>query len=753
MPTLLHITFEGADGSTTFTDTSPSAHTVTANGNVQIDTSQSAVGTSSGLFDGNGDWLSIPDSDDFNISSLTSTFNLDFYVRFNNMPPTSPGVVQFFAQYNTVNDFQMFYMSVSGATFGGNRHLCYSCTDGTVDVNFFADVNSVVTSTGQWYKITYSKTSAGLFKMYVDDVLVSNANYGSTIFGDISGDVTIGRNTDPGINAGYLDGWMDELIFSRDGVDGRPINFYSSASSSYVDDFNFGSGDFTAESWLRFNALDGSANNRYGLFGLSALNTVGVDNSWDFHLFDNFLVDNWTYEFNYSVNGSTVTSPGLWPCSISTGTWIHVALVRYGTYLLCFQDGSMLNSGAQYPGAGSPQLSIGTVSLNMTTRNLYLGAVDSANDQVFHSLDGWMDEVRISNVARYTTNFTPQVTPFVVDSYTVLLLHNEGTDGSQVFVDSSLRHDIQTNGNVQIDTAQAQVGSASGLFSAGSDWLKIPYSPLAGQPVNFYSRPDSINGPSQSPSEDFDIENEPFAIDCWVYFSSFNTSQIQCIACCEAGSSPILGSDYGWEFNYVEAIGDSTQYSLRFNYGYPGPSIGVATYNFTLSTGTWYHVAVTCDTTNLYIFLDGILGSTTTVQSNVGRGIKEKFYVGTLNRFPSFAAHPHSINGYIDQFRFSEGTVRWTSNFTPQTTLYTPDIYTALLLNFESSLEDTMQRHSTSTLNGAVLSSVQAVIGTYSMYLPVSGSNFSVDGSGLYVVAGGTAVPSVSKPVNFYSVP
>src|SRR3990167_5784069 len=54
---LLH--FDGSDGSNTFTD-SAGRHTVTANGNVQIDTAQ-GVFSQSGLFDGNGDYLSIPD--------------------------------------------------------------------------------------------------------------------------------------------------------------------------------------------------------------------------------------------------------------------------------------------------------------------------------------------------------------------------------------------------------------------------------------------------------------------------------------------------------------------------------------------------------------------------------------------------------------------------------------------------------------------------------------------------------------------
>lgn len=49
---------------------------------------------------------------------------------------------------------------------------------------------------------------------------------------------------------------------------------------------------------------------------------------------------------------------------------------------------------------------------------------------------GYMDEIRISNIARYTTNYTPATEPFVGDANTLLLLHCDGTNGSTTFVDS-----------------------------------------------------------------------------------------------------------------------------------------------------------------------------------------------------------------------------------------------------------------------------------------------------------------------------
>ena len=49
---------------------------------------------------------------------------------------------------------------------------------------------------------------------------------------------------------------------------------------------------------------------------------------------------------------------------------------------------------------------------------------------------GFIDEIRISDIARYTSNYTPATEPFVNDPFTLLLVHCDGTNGSSVFTDS-----------------------------------------------------------------------------------------------------------------------------------------------------------------------------------------------------------------------------------------------------------------------------------------------------------------------------
>ena len=81
--------------------------------------------------------------------------------------------------------------------------------------------------------------------------------------------------------------------------------------------------------------------------------------------------------------------------SISAGGWHHVAVVRNGTDAYLFVDGTMVSSDTAISGDAST-----------ATPAFDFGAkYDTSGNQV--DFDGWIDEVRVSTVARYTSNFTP----------------------------------------------------------------------------------------------------------------------------------------------------------------------------------------------------------------------------------------------------------------------------------------------------------------------------------------------------------
>ena len=96
--------------------------------------------------------------------------------------------------------------------------------------------------------------------------------------------------------------------------------------------------------------------------------------------------------------------------------WYHTAFSRSGTDLKCFIDGTQIGSTE-------------TDSTSyVSTVDTCIGSYVDASDQN-GNLNGYMDEIRISDSARYTANFTPQTTEFTPDANTVLLIHSDWGGG------------------------------------------------------------------------------------------------------------------------------------------------------------------------------------------------------------------------------------------------------------------------------------------------------------------------------------
>jgi hypothetical protein len=76
---LLHM--DGTNGSTTFTDSSSNAVSITANADAQITTSTFKFGTGSSTYDGTGDYLNTPSSSLFNFGA-GSAFTVECFIKF-----------------------------------------------------------------------------------------------------------------------------------------------------------------------------------------------------------------------------------------------------------------------------------------------------------------------------------------------------------------------------------------------------------------------------------------------------------------------------------------------------------------------------------------------------------------------------------------------------------------------------------------------------------------------------------------------
>jgi hypothetical protein len=131
--------------------------------------------------------------------------------------------------------------------------------------------------------------------------------------------------------------------------------------------------DFTIDFWVRFNT---STTNRMLVSGSNfAVIVSGNPGKWQV--------------YNGSQHNSSVFP--------STGTWYHVALVRSGSTVTLYVDGTSVVS---FTDSSSTNYSLSGARIG---RNL--SGVDD--------LDGWIQEFRVSKgIARWTANFIPHHLPY-----------------------------------------------------------------------------------------------------------------------------------------------------------------------------------------------------------------------------------------------------------------------------------------------------------------------------------------------------
>jgi len=214
------------------------------------------------------------------------------------------------------------------------------------------------------------------------------------------------------------------------------------------DDWNFGTGDFTIDFWVRFNALPAAS-------GTQTFLAQGPDDSnyWRLILYNNAGTYMWFFQnrvsASYTINIGR-NSPGL-----STSMWYHVAISRSGSSWYMFQGGTQCGT-------------VGTDAdpISDWTASLYVGIhVDGSSAP--HN--GWLDELRISKgVARWTSNFSPPTSAYVADLSTVLLLHMDGADGSTTFTDDYYAGPASFSFNVRAGATQIVITLTYSWSGSGS---------------------------------------------------------------------------------------------------------------------------------------------------------------------------------------------------------------------------------------------------------------------------------------------
>jgi len=233
--------------------------------------------------------------------------------------------------------------------------------------------------------------------------------------------------------------------------------------------------------------------------------------------------------------------------------------------------------------------------------------------------NGYITDMRVLvGTALYTSAFTPPTAPITAITNTSLLLNY--INGA--IFDNAMMNDLETVGNAQISTSVYKYGTGSMSFNGTNSYLTLPYGP----------------------TQNFGTGN--FTIEGWVYLNSLSASYYV------VAGTWTTGTTDEW------LIQISNGNTIRFL-----TTAGTSFYSATITTSTWYHIAAVRNGSTITLYVNGTSVGSYTNSNSIG-SVSKTLYIG-VQQSPIWY-----WNGYIDEFRITNGYARYTANFTPPTAAF-----------------------------------------------------------------------------------
>jgi hypothetical protein len=673
----------GTNHSTTFTDDSPSPHSVSSSGAAEISTTQSKFGGASisvGYGFGTAS-VTVADSADWNFG--TGNFTIDFWMYFDSEPGFGGDARDIIYQFDGSDHGWGFWLDGAFLNFGfyASGESSTTTFDNGGEITYRA-----------WHHIAVTRSGTNM-RLFIDGTLVDTKAISSKSFTDAASPVTFADASWPyfidefRIQKGEAV-WTSSFTpatseYAPDAVDVTvtPSNLSATAAiqtpTVVLDstlrlllhgDGTNGSTTITDDSQNNFSMVDhgsvqiSTAQSKFG--GASILFNGTTDyvstpaaqaSLFDFGTND-FTIDCWVYMTNVSVPNVIVarTTSGssyfYWQLqngtsrfadynsgyavdfnvapTLAINTWYHAAITRKGSKWRMFLNGVQV--GSTYSNANS---------MNNRTVGVDVGAMTQNGSYYMH---GYIDELRIYNgYCKWTTNFTVPSAAWSysapiggLDSNVVLMAHMNGSDTSTTFTDNSPAvHTLTAYGNAQIDTAQSKFSGASGLFDGSGDYV------------------------GAANSTDWNFGTGDFTIDFWVRRNGSQGDFVGMI-----GASPYPS---GWELGFGYSAGSSTN-KIRLTTAASGSWGQDLVDPDVLSDVTWHHVALVRYGNILTLYVDGVGKTYANVSgynyNSGGQGLTiGKARVGSDSLY---------FNGWLDEVRVSKGIARWDGNFDVPTAEY-----------------------------------------------------------------------------------
>lgn len=395
--------------------------------------------------------------------------------------------------------------------------------------------------------------------------------------------------------------------------DARPNNFTPYQGNGYYSNlfngstdyltvplaaYDFGTGAFTCEAWVYIRSVATTNMIFYGSVSGGALDELAV-------------AVNTSQQLGWETNNSISNSGGFIPLN----TWTHIALVRNGSTVTGYVNGSSVGTTTD-SGAVTP-----------TTHSLigsYRGTILFTN--------GYISNARVTKSAVYTSNFTPSTTPLAAITNTSLL-----TCQSNRFIDNSTNaYTITPSGTAAVSPAQPFTLSSS-VATYGSGY--------------FDGTGDNLTTASNTA---FAFGTGDFTIEFWAYKTA-NTPGSYDIAF-GTGDAGTGNNGYFIELSSTRGFVFASNNSV------------VLSYAMNPNTSAWAHYAVTRSGSTLRLFVNGAVVTSTTYSTSLTSTVAVRVG-GTGNDF----------FGYLVDMRVVKGTAVYTTTYTLPTAPLTAISGTSLL--------------------------------------------------------------------------
>lgn len=355
----------------------------------------------------------------------------------------------------------------------------------------------------------------------------------------------------------------------------------------------------------------------------------------------------------------------------SNNTWHHIAIVtdHISNTLRCYVDGTKKFERA---------------AVTMQNNRVRIGAFFDNADVSDYSFNGYIDDIRISKVARYSGNTVSITGSTDNDSDTKVLLKFDTAIGSNIILDSSDHYNMLSTGtNFPIIVATPGRAVMAGIVQPP------PTTPPDNASVYFPGSPDgsALTVPAETSSPA--LGSGAFTLEGWFYPTGSNNEWPLFDTRSSSGSNGVLlrFDDTDGRNGFALFAGSSTPSFVTSGADYWTPN-------------TWQHIALVRGN-GAKLYVNGTLIASGAANGNYS----ERFL--RLGGFADDVTSPTALyHGYMDSIRISN-VERYLNNFTPPTAPFASDARTFFLLQGNTIVDSSSYNNSITVGGNVAISTTQ----------------------------------------------